>query len=156
VPRQLNFEVARHPEPAPIAHTISPHAPQQLPHHPREVAEPTLALKLHRTSYSHGGGADPSEPGGISAIYKDLIANEDRLHQIYDDVMAAYEQNSRILLLTTWKTHLDWIRCSLRHPFPSRAGWSNTLAELSDHTLGKRWRPFTTTMTSPLRCWQLH
>lgn len=93
-----------------ITHTISPPAPQQLPHHPQEVAEPTLALKLHRTSYRYGGGADPSEPGGISAIYKDLIANEDRLHQIYDDVMAAYEQNSRILLLTTWKTHLDSFR----------------------------------------------
>ena len=50
----------------------------------------------------------------------------------------------------------SWIPCSLRHPFPSRAGWSNTLAELSDHTQEKRSRPFTTTMTSPLRCWQLH
>lgn len=93
-----------------ITHTISPPAPQQLPHHPREVAEPTLALKLHRTSYTYDGGADPSEPGGISAIYKDLIANEDRLQQIYDDVMAAHDQNSRILLLTTWKAHLDSFR----------------------------------------------
>ncbi|GAA3315760.1 DEAD/DEAH box helicase [Arthrobacter ramosus] len=190
-----------------ITHTISSPAPQQLPHHPREVAEPTLALKLRRTSYTYDGGADPSEPGGISAIYKDLIANEDRLQQIYDDVMAAHGQNSRILLLTTWKAHLDsfrsrfeaaglkpvvftgamkakerqaaverlsnsddpepllvpgtgsyigeWIPWSLRHPFPSRAGWSNTPAESSDHTQGKRWRPFTTTMMSPLRSWQL-
>lgn len=93
-----------------ITHTISHPAPQQLPRHPREVAEPSLALKLHRTSYSYDGVADPSEPGGISAIYKDLIANEDRLQQIYEDVKAAYEQNSRILLLTTWKTHLDSFR----------------------------------------------
>ncbi|WAH97397.1 DEAD/DEAH box helicase [Arthrobacter sp. MMS18-M83] len=93
-----------------ITHTISPPAPQQLPRHPREVAEPSLALKLHRTSYNYDGVAEPSEPGGISAIYKDLIANEDRLQQIYDDVLAAYEQNSRILLLTTWKTHLDSFR----------------------------------------------
>lgn len=93
-----------------ITHTMSPPAPQQLPRHPREVAEPSLALKLHRTSYSYDGGAEPSEPGGISAIYKDLIANGDRLQQIYDDVLVAYEQNSRILLLTTWKTHLDSFR----------------------------------------------
>jgi superfamily II DNA or RNA helicase len=39
-----------------------------------------------------------------------LIANEDRLQQIYDDVMAAHDQNSRILLLTTWKAHLDSFR----------------------------------------------
>ncbi|GAA4039236.1 hypothetical protein GCM10023063_25670 [Arthrobacter methylotrophus] len=67
-------------------------------------------MKLHRTSYSYDGVAEPSAPGGTPAIYKDLIANEDRLQQIYDDVMAAYEQNSRILLLTTWKTHLDSFR----------------------------------------------
>jgi hypothetical protein len=58
---------------------LPPTAPRQPPRHSREVAEPTLALKLHRTSYAYDGGADPGEPAGISAIYKDLIANEDRL-----------------------------------------------------------------------------
>jgi superfamily II DNA or RNA helicase len=93
-----------------ISHTISPAVPQQLPTHAHAIAEPTLALELHRTSYVYDGAADPSEPGGISAIYKDLIANEERLQQIYDDVIEAYEQNSRILLLTTWKAHLESLR----------------------------------------------
>lgn len=93
-----------------ISHTIDPTARQQLPSHASEIAEPALELELHRTSYTYAGSADPSEPGGISAIYKDLIANEGRLQQIYDDVIAAYEQNSRILVLTTWKAHLDSFR----------------------------------------------
>jgi superfamily II DNA or RNA helicase len=46
----------------------------------------------------------------MSAIYKDLIANEECVQQIFDDVMAAYEQNSRILLLTIWKAHLESFR----------------------------------------------
>lgn len=93
-----------------ISHTISPVVRQQLPTDAREIAEPTLTLELHRTTYAYDGAADPSEPGGISAIYKDLIANEERLQQIYDDVIEAYEQNSRILVLTTWKAHLESLR----------------------------------------------
>ena len=93
-----------------ISHTISPAVPQHLPTHAHEIAEPALALELHRTSYVYDGAADPSEPGGISAIYKDLIANEERLQQIYDDVIEAYERNSRILVLTTWKAHLESLR----------------------------------------------
>ncbi|MCX6499586.1 MAG: DEAD/DEAH box helicase family protein [Arthrobacter sp.] len=93
-----------------ISHTISPAAPQQLPTHARDISEPALALELHRTSYTYEGAADPTEPGGISAIYRDLIADGGRLQQIYDDVLDAYEQNSRILLLTTWKAHLESFR----------------------------------------------
>lgn len=93
-----------------ISHTNEPAPRQQLPSHAGEIAESALELELHRTSYTYAGTADPSEPGGISAIYKDLIADEARLQQIYDDVMAAYAQNSRILVLTTWKAHLDSFR----------------------------------------------
>ena len=93
-----------------ISHTISPAVPQQLPTRAHDIAEPMLTLELHRTSFVYDGAADPSEPGGISAIYKDLIANEERLQQMYDDVIEAYEQNSRILVLTTWKAHLESLR----------------------------------------------
>jgi hypothetical protein len=93
-----------------ISHPISRTVPQQLPAHAHEIAEPALALQLHRTSYAYDGAADPSEPGGIFAIYKDLVANEERLQQIYDDVIEAYERNSRILVLTTWKAHLESLK----------------------------------------------
>ncbi len=93
-----------------VTHTMSPAAPHQLPHHEHDIPAPALALELHRTTYAYDGDADPSAPGGISVIYKDLVANEERLVQIYDDVMAAYRRNSRILLLTTWKAHLESFR----------------------------------------------
>lgn len=76
----------------------------------RDVPAPALSLVLHRTSYKYDGDADVSEPGGISAIYKDLVANEQRLSQICADVMAAHARNAKILLLTTWKAHLEAFR----------------------------------------------
>jgi superfamily II DNA or RNA helicase len=39
-----------------------------------------------------------------------LITNEERQQQIYDDVIEAYTRNSRILVLTTWKAHLESLR----------------------------------------------
>lgn len=96
-----------------VEHTITPVAPQQLPRHELEIPSPSLELKLHRTSYIYDGELDPSEPGQIAVIYKDLIANGPRFEQIFDDVMAAYASNSRILLLTTWKAHLEAFRVRL-------------------------------------------
>jgi superfamily II DNA or RNA helicase len=93
-----------------ISHTVAAAVPEQLPARADEIAGPALTLEIHRTSYAYDGDADPSEPGGISAIYKDLIVNEKRLQQIYEDVIEAYEQNSRILVLTTWKAHLESLR----------------------------------------------
>ncbi|WP_312875947.1 TOTE conflict system archaeo-eukaryotic primase domain-containing protein [Arthrobacter terrae] len=93
-----------------VVHTIIPVPAQQLPRHEREIPAPTPALELHRTKYFYTGDADPSVPGGISEIYRDLVSNEARLQLIYDDVLNAYAANSRILLLTTWKAHLELFR----------------------------------------------
>lgn len=91
----------------PVVHTMDSVVPQQLPRHVLEIPAPALALELHRTGYVYDGDADPSEPGGIARIYKDLIADAPRFEQIYDDVMEAHSRGARILLLTTWKGHLD-------------------------------------------------
>ena len=93
-----------------VEHTIAPVASAQLPRHELEIPAPALELQLHRTKYVYTGDADPSEPGQISVIYKDLIADNPRFDQIYDDVMEAYAANSRILLLTTWTAHLEKFR----------------------------------------------
>lgn len=93
-----------------VEHTIAPATSAQLPRHDMEIPAPVLELELHRTKYVYTGDADPSEPGQMSAIYKDLIADGPRFEQIYDGVMAAYAANSRILLLTTWKAHLEQFR----------------------------------------------
>ncbi|MHA7271258.1 TOTE conflict system archaeo-eukaryotic primase domain-containing protein [Arthrobacter sp. HLT1-20] len=93
-----------------VEHTIAPVASAQLPRHELEIPAPALELQLHRTSYIYAGDADPSEPGQISVIYRDLIEDQSRFEQIYDGVMAAYAANSRILVLTTWKAHLEKFR----------------------------------------------
>jgi superfamily II DNA or RNA helicase len=62
---------------------------------------------VHPTSYAYQGDADPAAPGGIARIYQDLVADEDRLQQIVDDVLAAHHRQANILLLTTWTAHLE-------------------------------------------------
>ena len=76
----------------------------------------------HRTKYVYSGDADPSVPGGASEFYRDLVSNEARLQQIYDDVMAAYAANSRIRLLTIWKAHLERFRVKFA-PMPDCRRW---------------------------------
>jgi hypothetical protein len=44
-----------------------------------------------------GDDADPSAPGGMAEIYRSLIADEDRLDQIVQDVLAAAASGANIL-----------------------------------------------------------
>ena len=71
-------------------------------------------LRLHRTSYCYTGPALPSEPGGITAIYKDLIADEQRTGQIIADVASALSEGRNCLVLTNWTAHLDKLAEALR------------------------------------------
>jgi hypothetical protein len=41
------------------------------------------------TSYCYAGDADPSVPGGMTVIYRDLMASEARTRQVITDVAAA-------------------------------------------------------------------
>jgi superfamily II DNA or RNA helicase len=63
----------------PVRHTIAP------PREPAGIAtlpgstpggRPTPVLRLHATSYRYAGDANPSVPGGMTLIYRDLIANQ--------------------------------------------------------------------------------
>jgi hypothetical protein len=53
---------------------------------------PTPVLHVHPTSYVYPGDANPSTPGGVALIYKDLVANEHRNRQVTADVNAALAQ----------------------------------------------------------------
>ena len=75
---------------------------------------PAPVLRVHRTSYTYTGDADPSEPGGIAAIYRDLVADSDRNDQIVGDVIAALDRGRNCLVLTQWTAHVEVLSEQLR------------------------------------------
>ena len=77
-------------------------------------ARPAPVLRLHRTRYCYTGDASPSAPGGITFIYKDLIADEQRIRQVIADVTAALSRGRNCLVLTNWTAHLDKLTDALR------------------------------------------
>ncbi len=66
----------------PVRHTIT--TPRQAPGGMHMLpgsapgGRPTPLLHLHRTAYRYDGAASPTTPGGMSVIYKDLIASDER------------------------------------------------------------------------------
>jgi superfamily II DNA or RNA helicase len=75
---------------------------------------PAPVLRLHPTRYCYTGDASPSTPGGITVIYKDLIADEPRTSQVTADVVAALSQGRNCLVLTNWTAHLAKLADALR------------------------------------------
>jgi superfamily II DNA or RNA helicase len=68
---------------------------------------------VHPTPFCYTGDADPSVPGGIAAIYKDLAADDARTGQIAADVAEALARGRHCLVLTQWTAHLDKIAHAL-------------------------------------------
>jgi superfamily II DNA or RNA helicase len=75
---------------------------------------PTPVLHVHPTAYRYAGDASPSTPGGMVAIYKDLIASDERTRQVIADVTVALAEGRNCLVLTNWTGHLDTIASALR------------------------------------------
>jgi superfamily II DNA or RNA helicase len=76
--------------------------------------QPAPVLRLHATSFCYTGDADPSAPGGIAAVYRDLVADEARISQVTGDVVRALEQGRHCLVLTQWTAHVDRLAAALR------------------------------------------
>jgi superfamily II DNA or RNA helicase len=102
----------------PVRHTItSPREPTNgVPVLPGTApgGRPAPVLRLHPTRYRYAGDASPSAPGGITVIYKDLIADEQRTRQVIADVTAALAQGRNCLVLTNWTAHLNKLADALR------------------------------------------
>jgi superfamily II DNA or RNA helicase len=102
----------------PVRHTItSPRHPANgTPALPGTApgGRPAPVLRLHPTRYCYTGDASPSTPGGMTVIYKDLIADEQRTGQVIADVVAALSQGRNCLILTNWTTHLEKLTDVLR------------------------------------------
>jgi superfamily II DNA or RNA helicase len=91
-------------------------APQQLDLGPAGDAllRPTPVLHVHQTGFCYTGDADPSAPGGIAAVYRDLVADQARTAQVVGDVAAALSRGRHCLVLTQWTAHLDSLAEALR------------------------------------------
>jgi superfamily II DNA or RNA helicase len=68
---------------------------------------PERRLVLHHTAYRYSGDADPFAPGGIAAVYRGLVADDDRLVLVIEDVIEAIGRRRHCLVLTQWTGHVD-------------------------------------------------
>ena len=62
---------------------------------------------MHDTTYRYLGDADPTKPCGMAAIYRYLVADDTRLTQVVNDVIAALKRGRRCLLLTQWTARIE-------------------------------------------------
>src|SRR3954462_4816563 len=91
----------------PIRHPLVPPPTGTLGSRSPDAQTPEPVLHVHSTGYRYTGDADSSAPGGIAAIYRDLVADAARTDQIADDVLAALTRGRHCLVLTQWTEHLD-------------------------------------------------
>jgi superfamily II DNA or RNA helicase len=77
-------------------------------------SRPAPVLRVHPTGFCYTGEADPSAPGGIAAVYRDLVADDARTHQLAGDVAEALQRGRNCLVLTKWIAHLDRLADALR------------------------------------------
>lgn len=87
---------------------------------------PERSLVVHLTEFVYRGEADPSAPGGIAAVYRDLRADEARNQQVLTDVLAALARGRNCLVLTQWTAHVavlaDLLRAAGHDPVVLRGG----------------------------------
>jgi superfamily II DNA or RNA helicase len=119
----------------PVRHTITHSTPPGKDSPPqlefeKTTQRPTPVLHMHETTYRYLGDADPTKPGGMAAIYRDLVADETRLTQVVNDVIAALKRGRHCLLLTQWTAHIERFDEQLRQrsidPVVLRGGMSTT------------------------------
>jgi superfamily II DNA or RNA helicase len=89
----------------PIRHTISSATRGTLTSVDAPV--PDAVLHVHPTGFTYKGDASPQSPGGMAAIYRELVADDDRLQHVVQDVHEARERGRHCLVLTQWTGHLE-------------------------------------------------
>jgi len=110
----------------PTRHTISQAVTGTLSTRSPEAAAPEPVLHLHNTGFRYTGDLDPSAPGGIAAVHRDLAADPTRTSQIIGDVTAALQRGRHCLVLTQRTVHVETIAHALtelgREPVVLRGG----------------------------------
>jgi superfamily II DNA or RNA helicase len=75
---------------------------------------PAPVLRVHPTRFCYTGDADPSAPGGMAAIYRDLAEDNPRTSQVTEDVCEALARGRHCLVLTQWTAHLERLTAALQ------------------------------------------
>jgi len=78
------------------------------------LPRPRPVLHVHETGFCYAGDADPSQPGGIASVYRELVADQARTSQVITDVLAALAGGRSCLVLTQWTAHVEQFDESLR------------------------------------------
>lgn len=78
------------------------------------VSRPAPVPRVHPTTFCYTGDADPSAPGGIAAIYRDLAADDTRTAQVTADICRALNRGRHCLVLTQRTAHLERLVAALR------------------------------------------
>jgi superfamily II DNA or RNA helicase len=134
----------------PIRHTITQPMPAAKSQSPQLLLidanpgpRPTPVLHIHETGFHYTGDAEPSAPGGMAAIYRDLVADNARISQVITDVTTALDRGRHCLVLTQWTSHVERLAEELRRrdldPVVLRGGMTtsarrNALARLQPST----------------------
>jgi len=109
----------------PVRHTVQAPEPGTLAA-AAAGGTPERSLTVHLTDFVYRGDADPSAPGGIAAVYRDLVADDSRNHQVLADVVAALARGRHCLVLTQWTAHVallaDLLRVAGHDPVVLRGG----------------------------------
>lgn len=110
----------------PVRHTVPPPPCGTLDDAAPPGPSPKPVLVVHRTAFRYTGETDPSAPGGIAAVYRDLIADEARTRHVTTDVANALDRGRHCLVLTQWRAHIDRLADALHqhghHPIVLRGG----------------------------------
>jgi superfamily II DNA or RNA helicase len=101
-----------HQQLGPVRHTMSDAPPGTLTS--ATDSAPERRLVVHATNYEYCGDAQPSLPGGMAAIYRDLLADDFRNEQLVNDVISALTRGRHCLVLTQWTKHLDFLAAKLQ------------------------------------------
>jgi type III restriction/modification enzyme restriction subunit/TOTE conflict system primase-like protein len=57
----------------PVRHTIKPAQPGTLSTRSAELTPPRRVLRVHPTAFTYSGAVEPSAPGGMPAVYRELV-----------------------------------------------------------------------------------
>jgi superfamily II DNA or RNA helicase len=74
---------------------------------------PRPILHVHETEFRYAGETEPSAPGGMAAVYNEMVSDQARTNQVIADVVAAATAGRHCLVLTNRVAHVEALAAAL-------------------------------------------